>query len=224
MYLWYKLDNGKYVVIFNHDLLSADKRGSYHRKTTEGAIVDELDMYGDDEFEIDILSDRDNGKLYFVIENQKIYVSDFECYSPEELINKLCKEEEVSESLFMASLIKNADEYAFIEQKPIPSSVDIIPGFGIMVVAYSSNRRYTHVICKLVENNYTKDVWHYKLETMPINIEEQAIFGVENHYLSSYFGSVLDGYNHIILASDIDKYDFGKEDPYSEPYRRKRTR
>ena len=78
--LSYELSDGRHARLFNHDLLQADKSGIYPRKSTEVTMYDANGECTYVEFYVDILRDQENGKLYFVIDDEKKYISDFEFY------------------------------------------------------------------------------------------------------------------------------------------------
>lgn len=214
--LSYKLNDGRHAKLFNHDLLRSDKNGKYYRKTAEVSMYDEKGecLYFD--IPIDILTDEESKKLYFEIEGEKKYISDFEYFDADELVNRFKNKEKVSFDMFVASLIKNSDKLAFIEERMVPDMV-----FQGIMRSYSGEREYKHVICEILEKFYEKEGWFYKFETVPISEEEKIIYGREAYYTDSYYNRILEGHYTLILKSDIDNYDFSNEKPYT--YKRKRT-
>ena len=155
--------------------------------------------------------DVENGNYYFVICGQKIYVSNYEYLEIEDLIKKIQDGEYISLDIFTASLIKNADKVAFIEQRWVPDM--IFPFLGVR--SYSGEYKFKNVICVPIEDIYVKEHWSYKIETVPVNEDEKLIYGKENYDISDYFSAILTGYVKVIPKSDIDKYDFSQEKPFT---------
>ncbi len=213
-YLIYNLADGRYVKVFNHDLLSADKVGRYPRRTTEVMMYDKQGKFLNQSFYIDVLTDEQNGKLYFMIENQKIYVSDFEYFDAEELVDRFRKNKKVSADMFAASLIKGSDKLAFIEERAVPNTVIS----GIMR-SYSTEPRYKRVICELLGKYREKENWFFKVDTVPFDELERELYGSETYETMEYYKAIIEGRHRVILKSDIHKYDFSNEKPFT----RKRT-
>ena len=213
-YLIYKLNDGGYVKLFDHGLLMADKIGKYPRRTTEVIRYDKDGKNLDCDFYINILTDNQNGKLYFEIDGQKIYVSDFEYFDAEELVDRFRKNKKVSADMFAASLIKGSDKLAFIEERPVPDTV-----FRGIMRSYSSEPKYKRVICELLGKYREKENWFFKVDTVPFDEFERELYGSETYETMEYYKAIIEGRHRVILKSDIHKYDFSNEKPFT----RKRT-
>lgn len=213
MRLSYKLKDCRHVKFFEHDVLSADAgKNPYfkERKVEMSFFDDDNHRIGNRRF-VMLCKDLDNGHYYFVIDGQKIYVSEYEYLEIEDLISKIQNGEYVSLDIFVSSLIKNADKIAFIEQRWVPDL--IFPALGVR--SYSGDYKFKNVICVPIEENYDREHWSYKIETVPVNDEEKLIYGKDNHYICDYFSSITNGYVRIIPRSDIEKYDFSHEEPFT---------
>lgn len=219
MYLSYKLNDGTHAKLFNHDLLLAEKKKweKHYRKSTEVRITDENDKDTGIEFSTDILKEKYSGRFYVKIGQQKIYISDFEYLDVEEIVNKLANNENVSFDIFVSSLIKNPDRFAFIEQRMVPDTV--ISG---LFRSYSGNNESKKVVCIPTEKCYEKEKWSYKIETIPVEREEKEIYGSECFYMIDYYNRVLNGYISVISIDDIKNYNFG--DKQSLALRRERKK
>jgi len=198
MYLSYKLDNGKHVNVFDYGILEDESKGSekYWRGYSDGYICDVNNRRGN-EFQIDILKDPDRG-FYFICEGERIYVSDYEFLTIRELNEKLENKEYVSEDLLKASLIKNANNIAFLESRRIPNFV----WSEFFIRSYSGPARYRKVICVPTERYYKRENWQFKIETKPINDEDFKVFGHEKYYSCDYCERILRGEVNVL---ELDK-------------------
>ena len=127
---------------------------------------------------------------------------------------------EVSFDMFIASLIKESDKLAFIEQKTVPDSVSqVIPGH--ITYSYFYPMKFKNVICIPVENFFEKSDWHYKLETIPISEYDKLIYGIEKHDSRTFYDGIGMGYMRVISREDVPKYDFSDEKPFVRAYKKK---
>ena len=220
MHFIYKLKNGKYVRLFDQELLSADKRNwdYYYRGYATGEVIDKNGKYI--EVSVRVVKDKMNNKFYFRIYGEKIYLSDFEYLDPNDLVLKLASGERVSCDIFISSLIKNPDKFAFIEQKLYSDNVSKdIPGHTML--SYSYQPKFKNVVCVLVENFFEKEQWHYKFETIPVDKQDILIYGIEKHDSKTFYDWIYMGYTKVILKDDIKNYDFSGEKPFTRVYKKK---
>lgn len=215
--LSYELKDGRHARLFNHDLLQTDKNGSYPRKSTEVTMYDANGECTYVEFYVDILKDQENGKLYFVIDDEKKYISDFEYLEANDLVDKIRNNEKIPAYLFIASLIKNYDKIAFIEERPVPNYM--LSGIT-RIYPVEKEKKYKRILCEPIAKFHEKEDWFYKIETVPVSESEKEIYGRAEYEIESFYSSILNRDNSIILKKDINNYDFSNQ----IPYRRKRTR
>lgn len=194
MYLSYKLRDNRRVHVFDYGILEDESNGSekYWRGYSDGYIDS-----AKEDFKIDILKDPDRG-FYFICEGEKIYVSDYEYLTIQELNEKLENKEYVSQDLLKASLIKNADNIAFLESRRIPDFV----WSEFFIRSYSGPARYRKVICVPTERYYKRENWQFKIETKPINDEDFKVFGHEKYYSCDYCERILRGEVNVL---ELDK-------------------
>ena len=119
--------------------------------------------------------------------------------------------------LFIASLIKNYDKIAFIEERPVPNYM--LSGIT-RIYPVEKEKKYKRILCEPIAKFHEKEEWFYRSETVPVSESEKEIYGRAEYEIESFYSSILNRDNSIILKKDIDNYDFSNQ----MPYRRKRTR
>ncbi len=199
MYLSYKLSSGKKVSVFDYGILEEERNGSekYWREYSD-AYMTAGDYRCDEGFKVKILKDQDRG-FYFICEGERVYVSDYEALTIDELKEKLANKEYVSFDLLMASLMKNADSVAFIEKRRIPDS--IWPEFSIR--SYCGPARYEKVLCIPTERRYSKEKWQFEIETKPLYEVELNIFGHEKYYGLDYYDRLVKNEVKLISRNEL---------------------
>lgn len=202
MRLSYKLKNGCHIKIFDYDIL--EEQAENHEKSWKKMVSGYLTDTNDEDMEIDFSSPvlKEADRFYFMSFGHKIYFDEYEYLSLEELIKKLETEEYVSSDVILPSLIKNADNVAFIESRRVPDMV----WNDLGIRSYSGKDEYMGIVCQPTEEYYKRYNWAYKIQTIPVDEEEKQIFGKESYYSDDYCRWINLGYVKIISRDDIKKY------------------
>jgi hypothetical protein len=179
MYAIYKLsDNSKVSAFLWGDIMEI-------RKYTDAYQVDENGRTDQStETEVEIHKDND-GNLFFIWNNEKIYFDNFEYMPINELVNKINNNEYVSVDDMLATFLKDTDNVGIVDY---PSEYEmIIPGMGIGIV--SGNRGKKPILCVPTEiDNYRKEDWHHKITITPENEELRRIYANETYYFLDLAG------------------------------------
>ena len=210
MKLSYKLSDGSHAKIIEYDLLSVDAKDTPYFKDRKISVTVTNGKNWHNVITM-LRKDVKTNRCYFTVRGEKIYVADYEYLEIEELAKLLGEGTLVPVDIFVPSLIKNADKVAFIEQRWVPDM--IYPVLGVR--SYSGEYKFKHIVCVPIEVNYDRLHWSYKIETIPVDEVEKMIYGKENHYISDFYGAICTGYVTVIPRSDIDKYDYSEEQPFT---------
>lgn len=108
----YKLKNGQRIEInLREDIIN----GNPFPNTVSGYMLYENGEKGiSPDFESILLRDKTTGALYFLFNDEKIYISDFQAMNVQELIDKIEQDEEITRDDIVATLIKHGDNIAFV--------------------------------------------------------------------------------------------------------------
>lgn len=187
MFLSYKLKNGEYVRVYAYDVLenlsTNEKINAY--------IYDNSNEEVKSTFIIKPLSDEKNNP-YFMAFGQKIYFSDYEAYTIEELNKKIRNQELITLDEMAATFMRYQDEIAFVE--PRMSNV---------------GNKTLRILCALIEEEYSQKDWTYMIETTPIGIlpegyETDEMYRIKGYKLSDYYNLLRQGKVEMVIKENVD--------------------
>lgn len=201
LYAKYMLSDGRIIKVFLGDALQIADGVDVNCCNDIINVIEYNSNNQESPESIDLKIINDESGTYFILEGEKVFVNNFMYYTLEQLNERLENNEPVSENDLIATLYKEKDRIVLYEKIQIPDAVL----FGMRV--YSSNKKdnTTYVLSKIVKDNfYNKYKWHYKIITVPLELEEQYYYGSNRHYTSSFLRYVENG--DILIK---DKKEFG---------------
>ena len=184
MFLSYKLKNGEYVRVYAYDVLDdlelTGKINAY--------IYDNSNEVVKSTFIIKPLLDEEN-RPYFMAFSQKVYFSDYEAYTVEELSGKIKNQELITLDEMAATFMRYQDKIAFVEPRMADGSIKTVK-----------------VLCALVEDKYSQKDWAYMIETIPVNPEEDVLYGygIKEYKLSDYYNLLRQGKVEMVIKENVD--------------------
>ena len=205
MRLSYKLKDGRIASIAVYGLLRADagKYPEFREQKASATVIDHVSKAPTQKVDI-MISKDESGKYYFDIFGERIYVSTFLYLELEDLIDRLAKKESIPLSIFGASLIKNADNIAFVEKRWVPESISMKHDVRVYSGGYSKKP----IVCIPMEKKFPREEWIQTIETIPADAKEQELYGVARYDMPTYHLEATHGNVVIIPRSDIKNYDF----------------
>lgn len=130
-----------------------------------------------------------NGKLYFCYNGEKIFVENFEAYTPEGLIKNL---NEVYAEDLCHTLIKYGMDSLRVMMKVKKLDIVDMGAFGRVAFSTSSNfddpENYTWIEYKFVKEYLHNPEDCYKLRLRPANEEDQGVYPSEDYYVRDLIG------------------------------------
>lgn len=171
---------------------------TFARPCTDYRVLQE-DGQWSKEMKIDLY--RDNKGVYFFRRGIKIYVKDFDYFTYKELVEKVRIAQDkkdrwyISHDAILASFLKEPEKVRVMADLRRFTAVTPF-GFGLVGSETKS------VVCKLTEERYKKEDWHYKITLAPVDDSLRAVTPPENYYFDDFADMLLQGRFNLILEGE----------------------
>ncbi len=173
----YVLKSGKKVTLkMYYDALENKK---YYKEADLIAIEENGKKTFKNEY---IKIENDSHGNFFTIDGEKVYASDYEYLTVDELKEKISKEEFVTKDDVIATLLKDKDKFGIICR---------LVNKKMYFNNYNLKEATSYQVCIPAEENYSKDMWFTKIEFIPLNEEDRKLYLSEVVYLIELYNALL---------------------------------
>ena len=195
MYTNYLVENEKVLSLFTYDLFYSELFKGNKADYLEGFVADKNGKHLEEKVKVYINNDE-NGK-YFIYNGNKIYVHNYNYLSLDELINKMHKED-ISFDEFVETMINDGQNAIIIERLPVKGKIS-------NVKPYNYKPEMVEVRCKLVDDKLKECLWYNNIKTIPIDENEEKIYGELDYSTSVLYCLVKNGYFKIENKKNLCK-------------------
>lgn len=146
---------------------------------------------------------KDDRGIYFVYQDEKVYINDYDFFSAKELCQRIQEMKAVGDFYsyldddLWATLTRSSENLGFVIDLPI---YEVKTPFGFAL----TGDRSVNVLCvPYEEGNYPRDRWHYKVEFHAENENVRQLVAKRAFYLMDLVSHIKEGYVDVVEIDDF---------------------